>query len=240
MPLQYIATIIAASSSNNCAITSTGSLLHDVIVRRKNMQEDQCVMLKSKGTLCDVPVRSKASSLRVWSSFTYRRNDNNVGELSTNQENSVSVGRPRDGRNYSADFNVRLLRINLEREYAQNNENYETKMIRNVRKKRTASCKIHFLARKEINRARLYINFSSLFLGSPCIDNWRIFHQMTSLIKRSNFCPRAYFLSLTACNAESQNNRILQLAVLQFTVRIRTAKRIACLPTCALRICKVS
>lgn len=66
------------------------------------------MMLNSKGTSCDVPVRSKASSLRVWSSFTYRRNDGDVGELSTNQENSVSVGRLRDGRNYSADFNVRL------------------------------------------------------------------------------------------------------------------------------------
>lgn len=72
------------------------------------MQEDQCMMLKSKGTVCDVPVRSKASSLRVWSSFTYRRNDNDVAELSTNQENNVSVGRLRDGRNYPADFNVRL------------------------------------------------------------------------------------------------------------------------------------
>ncbi|XP_068986737.1 gustatory receptor for sugar taste 64f-like isoform X1 [Bombus flavifrons] len=70
------------------------------------MQEDQCMMLKSKGTLCDVPVRSKASSSRVWSSFAYRRNDNDVGELSTNQENNVSVGRLRDGRNYSADFNT--------------------------------------------------------------------------------------------------------------------------------------
>lgn len=66
------------------------------------------MMLKAKGTLCDVPVRSKASSSRVWSSFAYRRNDNDVGELSTNQENNVSVGRLRDGRNYSADFNVRL------------------------------------------------------------------------------------------------------------------------------------
>lgn len=65
------------------------------------------MMLKSKGTVCDVPVRSKASSLRVWSSFTYRRNDNDVAELSTNQENNVSVGRLRDGRN-PADFNVRL------------------------------------------------------------------------------------------------------------------------------------
>lgn len=66
------------------------------------------MMLKSKGTSSDVPLRSKASSLRVWSSFTYRKNDNDVGELSTNQENDLSVGRLRDGQNYTADFNVRL------------------------------------------------------------------------------------------------------------------------------------
>ncbi|KAF3421472.1 hypothetical protein E2986_03551 [Frieseomelitta varia] len=61
-------------------------------------------MLKSKDALCEIPLRSKPSNLKV--SFTYHKDNSNVQELSANPTNSLLVGRHQDGRNDSTDINA--------------------------------------------------------------------------------------------------------------------------------------
>ncbi|KAK1137714.1 hypothetical protein K0M31_002209 [Melipona bicolor] len=61
-------------------------------------------MSESKDTLCEIPLRSKPSNLKV--SFTYHKDNSNVQELSANPTNSLSVGRLQDGRNDPTDINA--------------------------------------------------------------------------------------------------------------------------------------
>ncbi|XP_043525132.1 gustatory receptor 5a for trehalose-like isoform X1 [Frieseomelitta varia] len=78
--------------------------MHDVTVVYINVQEGQFIMLKSKDALCEIPLRSKPSNLKV--SFTYHKDNSNVQELSANPTNSLLVGRHQDGRNDSTDINA--------------------------------------------------------------------------------------------------------------------------------------
>lgn len=66
------------------------------------------MMLKSKDALREIPLKSKGSSLKIWPPVTYQKDNSDIEELSTNQENSLSIGRFQDERNYPVDIGVRI------------------------------------------------------------------------------------------------------------------------------------
>ncbi|OAD57920.1 Putative gustatory receptor 64f [Eufriesea mexicana] len=67
--------------------------------------EDQFMMLKSKDVLREIKsIKSKGSSPKIWPSVAYEKDNSDVEELSTNQGNSLSIGRFQDERNYPVDI----------------------------------------------------------------------------------------------------------------------------------------
>ncbi|KAG9433562.1 gustatory receptor for sugar taste 64f [Apis mellifera carnica] len=61
----------------------------------------QLMMLKTKDGLGEIPKgKGRGSNLKIWSSVMYHKDDNNIEDISANQENDLSTKRPRTERNY--------------------------------------------------------------------------------------------------------------------------------------------
>ena len=67
------------------------------------------MMLKTKDGLGEIPKgKGRGSNLKIWSSVMYHKDDNNIEDISANQENDLSTKRPRAERNYFRNSEVRI------------------------------------------------------------------------------------------------------------------------------------
>lgn len=61
----------------------------------------QLMMLKTKDGLNEIPKgKGRGSNLKIWSSVIYHKNDNDIEDISANQENDLSTKRSQGERNY--------------------------------------------------------------------------------------------------------------------------------------------
>ncbi|PBC26703.1 Putative gustatory receptor 64f [Apis cerana cerana] len=61
----------------------------------------QLMMLKTKDGLDEIPKgKGRGSNLKIWSSVIYHKNDNDIEDISANQENDLSTKRSQGERNY--------------------------------------------------------------------------------------------------------------------------------------------
>lgn len=69
----------------------------------------QLMMLKTKDGLDEIPKgKGRGSNLKIWSSVIYHKNDNDIEDISANQENDLSTKRSHGERNYFRNSEVRI------------------------------------------------------------------------------------------------------------------------------------
>lgn len=69
----------------------------------------QLMMLKTKDGLDEIPKgKGRSSNLKIWSSVIYHKNDNDIEDISANQENNLSTKRSQGERNYFRNSEVRI------------------------------------------------------------------------------------------------------------------------------------